>query len=201
LIAGAIAFYDLSMSLIVALYDANVLYPAPLRDLFMWLAHLDLVQAKWSDAIHEEWIRNVLADRTDLTREQLNRTRDMMNRHAGECLVTGYEDLIPELTGINEGDRHVVAAAIRGQAEVIVTRNLKHFPEAVLTQYELEAQSPDDFVVGLLGLDEDRVCEAVRRQRANLKKPPKTAGELLETLLNNGLVRTVEQLQTRAADL
>lgn len=76
------------MPLVTALYDANVLYPAPLRDLLMRVAAAGLVQAKWTDAIHEEWIRSLLADRPDKhTRERLERTRDLMNRHAGDCLV------------------------------------------------------------------------------------------------------------------
>jgi len=73
-----------------AVLDANVLYPAPLRDFFMRLA-VKLYQPKWTDKIHEEWIRNVLKDRPDLTLAQLTRTRELMNRHGGTCLVTGYE--------------------------------------------------------------------------------------------------------------
>src|SRR5579862_4794446 len=80
-----------------AVLDSCVLYPAPLRDFFMRLA-VKLYQPKWTDAIHEEWIRNVLEDRPDLTLAQLTRTRELMNRHGGTCLVTGYETLIPTLT-------------------------------------------------------------------------------------------------------
>jgi hypothetical protein len=63
----------------IALYDACVLYPAPLRDLLMHMALTDLYRAKWTNAIHEEWIRNVLANRPDLTRQQLERTCELMN--------------------------------------------------------------------------------------------------------------------------
>lgn len=69
------------MSFFTALYDANVLYPAPLRDLLMHLAMTGLFRAKWTNEIHEEWIRNVLENRPDLTRNQLERTRDLMNEH------------------------------------------------------------------------------------------------------------------------
>ncbi len=52
---------------LIAVYDANILYPAPIRDLFIRLAHAGLVQAKWTDAIHDEWMRNVLKDNPHLS--------------------------------------------------------------------------------------------------------------------------------------
>lgn len=75
------------MTNFAALYDACVLYPGPLRDLLMHLALTDLYRAKWTDEIHDEWIRNVLANRVDLTKEMLERTRSLMNRHVRDCLV------------------------------------------------------------------------------------------------------------------
>jgi len=76
------------MANFTAIYDSCVLYPAPLRDLLMWLALSDLFRARWSNDIHEEWIRNLLEDRPDLTRERLERTRGKMNSHIRGCLVT-----------------------------------------------------------------------------------------------------------------
>ena len=83
------------MSYFTALFDACVLYPAPLRDLLMHLALTDLFRAKWTDAIHDEWMRSVLESRPDLSRERLQRTRDLMDAHVRDCLVAGYEELIP----------------------------------------------------------------------------------------------------------
>lgn len=120
------------MATFTALYDACVLYPAPLRDLLMRLAMTDLFRARWTDQIHDEWIRNVLANRPDLTSEQLDRTRELMNAHVRDCLVTGYESLIDSLVLPDPDDRHVLAAAIRTRASVIVTFNLSDFPEATL---------------------------------------------------------------------
>ena len=77
-----------------AVYDANILYPAPLRDLFIRLAQAGLVRARWSDTIHDEWLRNVLKDNPQLSPERLARTRTLMNEAVRDCLVTGYEDLI-----------------------------------------------------------------------------------------------------------
>ena len=75
-------------------YDACVLYPAPLRDLLAHLALADLYRARWSDMIHDEWTRNVLASRPDLTAEQLTRTRQLMNAHVRDSLVTGHDYMI-----------------------------------------------------------------------------------------------------------
>ena len=72
-----------------ALLDANVLYPAPLRDVLMRLAVTDIFAARWTERIHDEWTRNLLKNRPDLTVEQLQRTRALMNAHVRDCLVTG----------------------------------------------------------------------------------------------------------------
>ncbi len=178
-----------------ALFDACVLYPAPLRDLLMWLALTDLFRARWTDRIHEEWIRNVLADRPDLRPEQLERTRQLMNTKVRDCLVTGYENLIERLTLPDQDDRHVLAAAIRAGADVIVTFNLADFPADVLSGFNIEARHPDDFVLALIDLDEETVCAAVERQRAGLKNPPKSVADHLETLRAQGLPKTAKRLQ------
>jgi len=119
------------MASFTALYDACVLYPAPLRDLLMHLAMTDLFRARWTDQIHDEWIRNVLANRPDLNRKQLERTRRLMNAHVLDCLVTGYENLIDGLTLPDPNDRHVLAAAVSADADVIVTYNLGDFPTVI----------------------------------------------------------------------
>ena len=177
------------------LYDACVLYPAPLRDLLVHLALLDAVRAKWSDAIHDEWTRNVLANRPDLTAVQLARTRALMDRHVRDCLVTGYEELIPTLALPDPDDRHVLAAAVHAGATVILTFNLKDFPPAVLAPHAVEAVHPDEFISRLLAEQPALVCEAVKRQRASLKKPPKTVDEFLPTLDQCGLPVTVATLR------
>jgi hypothetical protein len=74
-----------------AFLDASVLYPAPLRDLLLELAVTDIFRAKWSDTVHEEWIGAVLRSRPDLARARLERTRDLMNTHTRDAIVTDYE--------------------------------------------------------------------------------------------------------------
>lgn len=183
------------MTTFSVVYDACVLYPAPLRDLLMHLALTDLYRAKWTEEIHDEWIRNLLAKRQDLTKVQLERARTLMNSNVRDCLVTGYEFLIPTLQLPDVNDRHVLAAAIRSQSSVILTFNLKDFPVAELEKYDVEALHPDEFISDLIDLNPARVLEAVAKHRQSLKKPPKTPEEYLDTLLQQGLPETVSQLR------
>jgi len=117
------------MSHFTVVYDACVLYPAPLRSFLMYLAVTDLYHARWTNDIHEEWMRNVVKDYADIPREQVERIRDLMDSYVRDCLVTSYELLIGGLTLPDPDDRHVLAAAILSGADTIVTFNLKDFPE------------------------------------------------------------------------
>ena len=103
-------------------YDACVLYPAPLRDLLMRLALTDLYRARWSDQIYQEWMTAVLRNRPDLSREQLERTRSLMNAHVRDALVNGHQPLIPALELPDPDDRHVLAAAIKCGADAAAGR-------------------------------------------------------------------------------
>src|SRR5690606_4809792 len=96
--------------------------------------------------IHEEWKRNLLLNRSDLSREQLDRTSSAMDRAVPDALVTGHESLCSSLNLPDPDDRHVLAAAIKCGASVIVTFNLKDFPSDVLEPFEVEAMHPDDFI-------------------------------------------------------
>ena len=188
------------MANFTAIFDACVLYPAPLRDFLLRLAMTELFRARWSDHIHDEWIKGVVRNRPDITVEQLERTRKLMNQAVPDCLVTGYEELMDSLQLPDPNDRHVLAAAIRCQADVIVTFNLGDFPEETLGRYGIEAQHPDEFIGHLLDLDPGAVCNAARLQRLALKKPKKSRHEYLDTLLRQGLAGTVAQLE-RMIDL
>lgn len=183
------------MANFTAIYDACVLYPAPLRDFLLRLAMTELFRARWTDHIHEEWIRSVLSNRQDLTADKLTRTRQLMDEAVPDCLVTGYEELIGSLELPDDEDCHVLAAAIRCQAGVIVTFNLDDFPADIIGQYGIEAQHPDEFIGHLLDLDPGAVCNVARLQRQALKNPPKSPEEFLDTLLRQGLAGTVAQLE------
>jgi hypothetical protein len=132
------------------LYDACVLYPAPLRDLLLWLGLSGLFKARWTTQIHEEWQRNLLMNRPDLTPEMLAHTARLMDRAIPDALITDYESLIPALQLPDVDDRHVLAAATRGNIQTIVTFNLKDFPDEALRQFNIEAKHPDAFVSDLI---------------------------------------------------
>ncbi|HVX86180.1 MAG TPA: PIN domain-containing protein [Phycisphaerae bacterium] len=183
------------MGRVVAVYDACVLYPAPLRDLLMHVALEDLFLARWTEAIHEEWMRNVLRDRPDLRREQLERTRALMNAHVRDCVVEGYEPVIPQLELPDPDDRHVLGAAIHAEAQIIVTFNLADFPARSLRPWGIESQHPDEFVNRWLNEAPDVVCRAAKRQRGNLKRPPVSVATYLELMARLGLVRTAVRLR------
>lgn len=182
-------------------YDACVLYPAPLRDLLMRLALTDLFRARWSDQIHQEWINAVLRNRPDLSRAQLERTRSLMNAHVRDALVDGHQPLIPALELPDPDDRHVLAAAIKCGADLIITFNLDDFPELILSIYGIGACHPDPFLVDQLNLDAERLCMAMRQHRASLKKRPKTVEQYLATLDEQGLSKFSEAVRHYAAEL
>jgi hypothetical protein len=175
-------------------YDACVLYPAPLRDLLMRLALSGRFRARWSRQIHDEWKRNLLRNRPELTPTQLDRTSDRMDFAIEDSVVTGHEELVPGLELPDPHDRHVLAAAIRCGASVIATFNLKDFPADLLGRFGIEAQHPDEFVDDLLDLDAGAVLVAAQRQRAALKSPPLTVDQFLKILLKQGLVQTTKGL-------
>ena len=131
----------------VVIYDANVLYPSTLRDVLIRLAQTGQVQAKWTETILDETFRSLHAKRPDLDETRLQRTRNLMNLAFRDAVVTGYEPLIGSLHLPDLDDRHVLAAAIRARAQMIVTFNLSDFPTEVLADWDVEAKHPDDFLV------------------------------------------------------
>lgn len=186
------------MSNFVVVYDACVLYSALLRDLFMQLALSGLFRARWTDRIHEEWMRNVLARRADIPRSKLERVRQLMDSNIENCLVAGYESLETGLALPDPDDRHVLAAAILCHAGAIVTFNLKDFPDAALTPHGIAAQHPDSFIEHAFGLNEAAVIAAARDHRASLGNPAMTVEELLDGYLKHGLATTVSLLRPHA---
>lgn len=160
----------------------------------MSLAVTDLFRTRWSDRIHEEWIEAVLRDKPQLG-ESLERTRQIMDAVLPDADVTGYEGLIDGLKLPDPNDRHVLAAAILGRADVIVTFNLQDFPANALASFHIEAQHPDEFIAHVLTLDPSAAITAIKEMRARLVKPPFTAEEFLELLARQGLAKTVTILE------
>lgn len=182
------------MSKFTVVYDACLLYPAPLRDTLMRLALTDLFKAQWTDSIQEEWINALLRDNKH-SRATLERVRDLMDLHVRDAKVTGYEPLIPTLELPDPDDRHVLAAAIRCGADAIVTFNLKDFPEDALASYGIDAIHPDEFIYYQLDMAPAICCTAIQAQRRALKNPPIDVEAFLAILQRQQLPQTVAKLR------
>lgn len=167
----------------------------------MFLALTDIVQVRWSQRIHQEWIDALLRNRPDLERTTLERTRDLMNSHVLDALVDDFEHLIDGLSLPDPDDRHVLAAAIKSRSNLIVTFNLKDFPEDVLSRYDIEALHPDTFVLRLLDAVPMDVVSAAAEHRENLKNPPKSAEDYLGTLEQQRLTGTATRLREYISSL
>lgn len=133
----------------VVVYDANVLYPSTLRDVLIRVGLARLAHPKWTNQILDELFRNLRANRPDLDPVRLDRTRRLMNEAIRDAIVTGHEHLIDHLELPDPDDRHVLAAAIHADAQLIVTHNLRDFPSERLAPLGVAALHPDDFLTGL----------------------------------------------------
>ncbi|WP_280475301.1 PIN domain-containing protein [Nocardia farcinica] len=180
----------------IALYDANVLYGNTLRDMLIRLARSGVVQAKWTDAILDETMRTLAAKRPHIAESKLNRLRELIVAAVPDCLVEGYEPLIAGLRLPDPDDRHVLAAAIKAGAQVIVTANLADFPAAQLRQWNIEARGPDEFVLDQVHLDDRVVWACVQQIADSRRNPPETVDDVLEALESAGLVESVAALRT-----
>ena len=183
------------MSRFTVVFDACVLYPAPLRDALMRLALTDLFKAHWTEDIHKEWINAVLRNNTSLQPELLDRTRQLMDKHIGDALISGYEPLIDGLSLPDPNDRHVLAAAIHCNASAIITHNLKDFPAKHLAPHHIEALHPDEFIFLQIELSPSRCLAAFKNQRLSLKTPPMSVEDFLPCLQRQQLPKTVSFLQ------
>ncbi len=126
--------------------DACVLYPAPIRDILLNLADLEVFTPKWSEIIQEEWVRNLLLNRPELGQKKLRRTIQVMNAAFPDAEVHGFEELIDLIELPDLDDRHVLAAGIKCNAGAIITFNTKDFPQEILDQHNIEVYSPDEFI-------------------------------------------------------
>lgn len=182
------------MTLFTALYDASVLYPSLTRNLLVHLATSGLVAARWTEQIQDEWIRNPLQDRPDLTPERLARTRRLMDAAVPDAQVNEDHELKASLSLPDPDDRHVLAAAITGDVDVLITWNLRHFPQEAVSAHGIEVLTLDDLLCRLLTLIPQDTRSAVEALRVSLRKPPYSWPGLLERFSQVGLIRTVGAL-------
>ncbi|MBF0436452.1 MAG: PIN domain-containing protein [Magnetococcales bacterium] len=182
-----------------ALLDACVLYPLAMTDALMSLATAGFFAAKWTTKIEEEWIRSLEKKRPDLVGKLFVRRDDMrvtipdweVSEAAWTSLARGIE--LPD-----PNDVHVLAAAIAGHADCIVTSNLKDFPNLVLMEYGIEAIDPDTFIINQWDLDPVNAIAAFKRMRARRKKPLSSPENFAYALELGGLPTTAERLRAAA---
>lgn len=178
----------------LVVYDASVLYPNTLRDLLIRLHQAGLVQAKWSDRILDEALGALARNRPDIAPEKIQRLRVLMATAVRDHRVSNYESLIDGLELPDPDDRHVLAAAIRARAQVIVTANLKDFPAEYLATWDIEAKGPDEFVVDQISLDRQAVYGAIVRIADARNDPPQSVADVLAQLQRSGLIESVAEL-------
>lgn len=179
----------------IVIYDACVLYPAPLRDLLIRIAAAGIVRARWTDEILDECFRAIRKQRPELDFEALVRTRELIAQAIPESLVDGYQSLVPGLLLPDPNDRHVLAAAITSEARAIVTLNLRDFPNDVLSQYGITAVHPDQFVFDLMSTHQDKIASLIEQQSRALRRPPMSTLQLLEKLEQFGLKQSSRGLR------
>lgn len=171
--------------------DANVLFPFTVRDTLLRGAAHGMYQVHWSEEILDEATRNLIATGR-MTDEQATGLMAEMRKAFPEAIVRGYESLIPSMPNERK-DRHVAAVAVKAEAQVVVTSNLKDFrpmPDGV------QAQSPDDFLLGFLALAPVDMVAILRQQADALKRPPVTLAALL-----TGLGKTVPRFAAAVREL
>ncbi|WP_329316359.1 PIN domain-containing protein [Streptomyces sp. NBC_01262] len=180
----------------IAVYDANVLYPSTLRDVLIRVAQAGLVQAKWTDQILDETFRNLKENRPDLDPQKLDQTREKMSGAIRDVLVKGYEPLIDIIDLPDPNDRHVLAAAIRAKAQVIVTFNLKDFPADKLAPWDVQVLHPDAFVEAQVDLSPRLVYAELQRIADSWRYPPNAVvGDVIASLERDGLVAAAAALR------
>lgn len=175
--------------------DTNVIYPIEIRDLLFWFAYYDLYTPKWSIHIFKEWER-VMA-RKQVDQKEIEKRISRANEAFPDALVTNYDKLIAGLKLPDPDDRHVLAAAIKTNANVIVTNNIKDFPEEYLASFGLVAKTADDFLTDIIDLNPEQATKAFKELVLNRTNPDFDEFEVLDILRNRGLVDTANYLHSQ----
>ena len=179
----------------VAVLDACVLYPAPIRDILLSLAAEGLFIPKWTNHIQNEWVRNLLFNRKDLQMEQLAKTVMAMNNAFPNANTYNYELLIPDLNLPDKNDRHVLACAIKAKADIIITFNKKDFPEKIVKEFNVKILNPDIFISHIIDSDKGLACLAFNKMIQRLKNPPLQKAEVFKLLNSLKLSESINKLE------
>jgi predicted nucleic acid-binding protein len=175
-----------------AVLDTNVVYPVIIRDILFWFAYYDLYTPKWSEHIFDEW-RSVMIEKGVSEKDADNRILKA-NSAFPDALVKNYAGLIDHLELPDKDDRHVLAAAIKTNANVIVTNNMKDFPEEYLKSFGLYVKNADDFLTDIIDINQEQAIKAFKEMVLNKKNPKQDEFELLNLLRNAGLQDTANYL-------
>lgn len=174
--------------------DTNVIYPVDIRDILLWFAHFDLYTPKWSKTIFDEWTK-VMSEK-GVPAEEISKRVKRVNDAFPDALVKNYEALISGLELPDQKDCHVLAAAIKTNANIIVTNNLKDFPQEYLASFDLSARSADDFVTDLIDLNPDKSVKAFRKLVQAKTNPDLDEYDVLGRLRNRSLNQAADYLHT-----
>jgi hypothetical protein len=185
----------------VVVYDACILYPFHLRNIVVQAAVDGLVDARWTDAIHDEWMRNLLANTPGLSAERLAATKHLMDIALPEATVAGYEKHIQAVTLPDPDGRHVIAAAIEAGASNIVTWNLRDFPVGELKRHGLVRQTPDAFLVSIYERASDMLVDSLANARRNLSQSRVSAAGFIDILREQRLTKLAAQIAKHFDDL
>lgn len=183
----------------VVVLDACVLYSAPLRDFLLHAAIQGVLTPVWSSEILDEFVRNLLLNRPDLSPERLARTCALMNTHFPASCVDSYHAHLHAAQLPDPNDQHVLALAIEASASHILTFNLRDFPHRALAPLSIQAMDPDVFLAAALPTHIDAMLTALHTQAASTRSPPHTPASLLTKLAACGLNQTSATLATSLA--
>ncbi len=184
----------------VVVLDANVLYPFRVRDVLLRFAEAGLYRARWSAQILDEWTRSLLRNKPQLEKS-VHAQVAAMARAFPEAIIEGHDSLVPSLELPDEGDRHVLAAAIQAGAQHIITENVKDFPLAILKEYDTEAVTADQFLASTFELYPSHAVAALRKMRLDYESPRMTASELILDLMRAGLGNTAAMAKAEIESL
>ncbi len=174
--------------------DTNVIYPIETRDVLMWFAYHELYTPKWSKNIFEEWISVMI--RKGISEEEISKRTGKLHEAFPDAMVLNYEGLIEGLVLPDPNDRHILAAAIKTNANSIITNNIKHFPNDYLSSFGLSAMLPDDFLTDTIDLNTEKAKEAFKDMVLTKKNPNIGEYEMLDILRKRGLKNTADYLHT-----
>lgn len=164
-----------------AVLDACVLYPVGLRDTLLNFAEAGCFRVLWTEEILTETSRSIVEDTPGLSAQHLGKTFAAMRRAFPEAIVEDYEHLVGSMDNHPE-DRHVLAAAVAAEADVIVTLNIRHFPSAACEPHGISIRTPDDLLCDIAGTWPDLVVAVLSAQAARKARPPMSLPEMLERL-------------------